>query len=698
MKINSNSDTSSSNSAYAEIIDDITLDQKIRVELDKTQYKAVKVGFFINIISSLVLVWMLWNKVLPHLLLLWLLVMVLVNAANVVWLWVYENKKIRMKQFVFYRKVSRAIFVALCITWGSIGVIFQPADLHYQLYLYAFLLAVVIGYSFGSVTDLTAILISLSCLLLPTIVFLLFKGIYSIIQTGQDPALNLGLGVALLILSIFLLIACYIGYKWIRRFFKLTFENIALSKKLENMNKFLEQRVKERTIELEKSLKLVTYQATHDLLTDLPNQRLMVDYLERATAKANQNNHYVGLALLTLNEIEKINDGLGYQAGDMVIKTVAHRFQQNINKIKQPRFPDTHFTVTLSRKDVFVIIIDPIKSSEQAESQGSILFSILDEPVQTEKQVIKLTASIGLSIYPKDGNDVSNLLMNADAAMLRAKQRGGNSIDVYNESINADVSHQLKIESELHDALGRDQFRLQFQPFVNVSDGEILGAEALVRWEHPNLGLISPMNFIPLAEANGIILPLGEWVFRSACVQTKIWHELGFERMKIAVNLSAKQLQQKNIIKTVGNILKETKVDPAYIELELTETEAFQEEVLPILMQFQEMGLGLSIDDFGTGYSGLSNLKLFAIDKLKIDKTFIQDVVTNPDSRAIIANTISLAKKMNITIIAEGVETKEQLNFLREHGCDLIQGYYVSPPLNPDVFTDLLKSKTHFVM
>ena len=236
---------------------------------------------------------------------------------------------------------------------------------------------------------------------------------------------------------------------------------------------------------------------------------------------------------------------------------------------------------------------------------------------------------------------------------------------------------------------------LHYQPFVNAETGEISGFEALVRWTHPVLGLIPPDKFIPLAEANGIIVPLGEWVMRAACKQTKIWHQLGFY-LKAAINLSAKQLHQKNLISLVEHILIENDLDAKYVELELTETAAFQPEVVPIIKQFKEIGLGLSIDDFGTGYSGLRNLKLFSIDKLKIDKAFIQDILTSSNSLTIVTNIISMAKKMNITTLAEGVETNEQLQLLRKLGCNLIQGYYFSPPVSADIFTELLTSKKRF--
>jgi EAL domain-containing protein (putative c-di-GMP-specific phosphodiesterase class I) len=231
---------------------------------------------------------------------------------------------------------------------------------------------------------------------------------------------------------------------------------------------------------------------------------------------------------------------------------------------------------------------------------------------------------------------------------------------------------------------------LQFQPVINLQTGHICSAEALIRWNSPTLGYVMPDNFIPIAEATGIIVPLGEWVLRTACEQVKCWHDMGFISMRVAVNLSAKQLLRKNLRLKIKDILDKTGIAPEYIELELTESVAFQKEVVPLLKQFKRMGFGLSIDDFGTGYSGLSNLKLFSIDTLKIDKSFVRDLMTNNDSRAIVSNTIALAKKINVKIIAEGVETREQLNFLIENGCDMIQGYYYSPPIDADAISHLL--------
>lgn len=677
--------------------DDVDIDKKISFELNKMECKAITLGGITNIIAGAFVVWALYTNSQLVELIGWYVVLVLVNVLNILWALHFEYGNATPVQLQSWRKFTRVILATLALTWGSIGVLFVSGNLHYQLYTIAFLLAVLIGFSFGSVTDFVGSALCIICILFPSIFYRVYLGIHALQHIGHDRDLNLAIGVSLLILGLFLLIACYIGNRWIKKFFKLSFENVALNEKLESMNKFLEQRVKERTIKLENSLKQVTYQATHDLLTSLPNQRLLLKYIDIAIKSADKDTHTFCVVCFSLNELEKINDGLGHQAGEFVVKTIAKRLME---KFGQPQANDVnhvHYTITLSRKDVFVILIEPIVKLEEIESKVEALSRILDVPVSAGKQDIKLTASMGVSLYPRDGKNMTSLLMNADAAMLQAKKRGGNSINIYKSKINIDISKQLEIERNLHNALENNEFILQYQPFVDLKTGYICGMEALVRWNSPVLGFVAPDNFIPLAEADGIIIPLGEWVMRTACTQTKVWHDQGFTSLKVAINLSAKQLLKREIVLIISRILKETGLDPQFVELELTETAAFQEEVIPVLKKFKEMGLGLSIDDFGTGYSGLSNIKLFTIDKLKIDKSFVKDVVTSDDSKAIVSNTIALAKKINVTVLAEGVETIEQLRFLQEHGCDLIQGYYFSRPLDPDAFTKLLISNARFV-
>lgn len=679
-----------SNASFLSAKDRAEIDQSVEFELNNFQHKMIYFGGILNIFAGLFIILVMYDKTELKYLLLWFSALVFCDLLNCGF--AYKNRHVTPDQTKSWDNARRAyhcILALMCFTWGCIVFLYTGPDIQYQLFIISFIQLGLFGLSFGTITDYTACVISNIFMILPYMTFHIYAGIRSLLVIGSFPELNLSICLNFIVLVVFLLIATYYGYKLVRKFFRLNFENIALNEKLENANKFLEQRVQERTSELKNSLQLVTYQATHDLLTDLPNQRLLVEYIDSAIQLANKENHMFAVICFSLNEIEKINDGLGHQAGDYIIKTIAQRLQKKFGNSSP-----VHYSVTLSRKDVFVIIIDGIQNIRGVESLAENVFSVLDEPVYTEKQVVKLTASIGISIYPRNGREIKSLLMNADAAMLRAKQQGGNSINMYKAEINADITKQLELESNLHLALENSEFMLQYQPFIDLKTGKICGMEALGRWENPSLGIISPADFIPLAEANGIIIPLGEWVLRTACLQTKEWHKLGFNTLKVSVNLSSKQLQQKNIVQTITNILHETQLDPQFLELELTESEAFQADVIPILKQFKAMGLGLSIDDFGTGYSGLRNLKLFAIDKLKIDQSFVKDVATNNDSKAIVANIIDLAKELEVIVLAEGVETKEQLAFLVEKGCDMIQGYYFSPAVHTDVFTELLKNDT----
>lgn len=316
---------------------------------------------------------------------------------------------------------------------------------------------------------------------------------------------------------------------------------------------------------------------------------------------------------------------------------------------------------------------------------------VLENPVYVAQQELNLTASIGISVFPNDGRDVDTLITNAEAARTLATERGGNSVRIYNTVITADAARQLNIENQLYRAIDNNEFILNYQPFIDLRTGTISGAEALIRWNNPMLGMLSPLESIPLAETNGMILPIGEWVISTACQQLKKWHNSGF-KLVLSVNLSAKQLVQPDLVERIDEILKKLNLSPKFLELELTESNAFQNEAIPIINKFTEMGISLAIDDFGTGYSEFGNLKLFKVNKIKIDKTFIQDVDVSIDSRNIVCNTIALAHRMNIDCLAEGVETLEQIKFLKENGCFIMQGYYFSKPIDAKAFTEFLKT------
>lgn len=436
---------------------------------------------------------------------------------------------------------------------------------------------------------------------------------------------------------------------------------------------------------------LVSYQANHDLLTNLPNQRLLPQYIDAAINSVKDTDNTFAMVCFSLNRMEIINDSLGHHAGDEIIQTVTLRLNQLATKIALESENNTQFIITIS-KDTFNILVVPFDMVRDANKINEI-FSVLEDPFYLEQQSIKITGSIGVSIYKKDGLDTPALLANADAAMLQAKQIGGNQLEYYRSEINEQMPKQIQLESDLHTAIKEHQFQLYYQPLVDLKTGQVTGMEALIRWSHPKQGFISPMSFIPLAEETGLIIPIGEWVIQEACHQTSLWHRMGYDNLKVAVNLSAKQLRQENLVDVIKNILIKTKFDPAFLELEITETAILDEKLTHILKEFKNMGLSLAVDDFGTGYSGLSYLKRFHIDKLKIDQSFIKDIPDNNDSITIVSAIIAMAKELNVKALAEGVETNEQLQFLKGKGCDYVQGYYFSKPLEASFFTQLLVSR-----
>lgn len=433
---------------------------------------------------------------------------------------------------------------------------------------------------------------------------------------------------------------------------------------------------------------LVSYQANHDLLTNLPNQRLLPQYFEFASKTIKDTDNVFVLAAFSLNRMEIINDSLGHESGDAIIQSVANRL--NTFAAEQMKLDDnTRYIITISRKDTFNIIIVPVTAYD-ADEKVKKLFSVLDDLFYLEQKGVKLTASIGASVYGKDGTRMDELVKSADAAMLKAKQFGGDKLEFYRAEINAQMPKKLELENDLHYALKNKQLLLYYQPLIDLKTGQISGMEALIRWQHPVHGFISPMNFIPVAEETGLIIPIGEWVLYEACRQTRVWHEMGFKNLKVAVNLAGKQLHSSNIIDVLKQTLEKTNYDPHKLELELTETALLDETVIPLIKEFNNMGIGLAVDDFGTGYSGLSYLKRFSIDKLKIDQSFIRDIPASNDSITIVSAIIAMAKELKVNVLAEGVETEEQLQFLKSKGCDFIQGYYYSKPLETSYFTQLL--------
>ncbi len=529
------------------------------------------------------------------------------------------------------------VMCGCALSWVPI-VLLMPYDVMRQFSALVALFLITTGYATGTIGQFRLCVTTLSIMLLPLIAWCFGKGgiFYSLI------------GTYITIYIIFMFGANHRSTKWFKDSLKLKLENT-----------------------------LVSYQANHDILTDLPNQRLLPQFIESAIDTVKNTEDTFALVCFSLNRMEIINDSLGHQAGNAIMQTVATRLKEA-----------TDYIISISRSDTFNIIIAPIKLDE-AEEKIRILFSVLDEPIFLETQEIKITASVGVSFFKKDGNDTATLLSNADAAMLRAKQYGGNHLEFYTAEINAQMPKQLELENDLHSALKNNQLQLYYQPLIDLKTRQISGMEALLRWIHPVHGFIPPMSFIPIAEETGLIIPIGEWIIEEACRQTKRWHEMGY-MIRVAVNVSGKQLHQKNLIGIIENILQKTNFDRQYLELELTETAILEESVIHVIKEFKNIGLRLAVDDFGTGYSGLSYLKRFAIDKLKIDQSFIRDIPASNDSITIVSAIIAMAKELKVSTLAEGVETEEQLDFLIGKGCDYIQGYYFSKPLETNAFTQFL--------
>ncbi|MCT4606546.1 MAG: EAL domain-containing protein [Marinisporobacter sp.] len=430
----------------------------------------------------------------------------------------------------------------------------------------------------------------------------------------------------------------------------------------------------------------IKYQAYHDALTQLPNRELAKDRLNLALAHANKNNEMFSVIFLDLDRFKRINDTLGHAAGDLLLQAVAKRLRRCMYEGD---------TVARLGGDEFIIIVEDIKSIQNIISVVHKIFHAFEEPFLLKKDEIYVTASMGISIYPDDGETTENLMKNAEVAMYRVKEKGKNNYQLYRKEMNDKAYEQLAMENDLYKALENNEFVLYYQPQVKTTTGEIVGAEALIRWNHPKLGLVSPAKFIPLAEETGFIVPLGEWVLRKACEQNKYWQKKGLKNIQVSVNLSTLQFKQKDLIEKIVKIMKETEMRPEDLELEITESNAMLDPNFTIktLKILNDMGIQIAIDDFGTGYSSLAYFKSFPIHKIKIDQSFIRDINKDESTKAIVLAIIGIADSLGVKSIAEGVETKEQLECLREYRCDEIQGYFFSRPVNAFEFEKMLIEK-----
>lgn len=427
----------------------------------------------------------------------------------------------------------------------------------------------------------------------------------------------------------------------------------------------------------------LAYQAYYDVLTGLPNRALLKDRLEHELDYAKRKKRMLAVLFIDIDRFKSINDSLGPAFGDRLLRAIAERLKSCVHESD---------TVARLSGDEFALLLTGINSEKDVVKGVLALNEAFRHPLPVDGYDFFITTSIGISLYPTDGSDMETLIKNADTAMYRSKEQGGNQYQFYLPEMNAKAAERLELETDLRRALERNEMVLYYQPKVDLQSGRIAGMEALIRWQHPERGMVSPAKFISLAEETGLIIPIGEWALRTACRQNKVWQTAGFPAVRVAVNLSARQFQQEDLVQTVERVLRETDLDPNDLELEITESVAMQdvERASSTLKKLKNLGVRISIDDFGLGYSSLGYLKKFPIDTLKIDQSFVRDIATDSYNAAIVTAVITLARSLNLKVVAEGVESREQQLFLQALQCDEMQGYLFSRPVPASSFEKLL--------
>lgn len=423
----------------------------------------------------------------------------------------------------------------------------------------------------------------------------------------------------------------------------------------------------------------IKYQAFYDSLTGLPNRLLLKDRISLEISHSNHTKQSLAIMYLDLDRFKVINDTLGHDVGDKLLKEISMRLKSCVNETD---------TVARMGGDEFVILLPGITHEETIGNTASKILQTIREPMLINSHELFISVSIGVTIYPNDGKDVETLLTNADVAMYRAKEKGKNNFQLYTPALNEKALERLAMENSLRRALDYNEFVVYYQPKVSTETEQIIGMEALVRWQHPSWGLVPPVKFIPLAEETGLIVPLGEWVLRTACAQNKAFQNAGLPPLTVAVNLSALQFQLQDLTKMVSTVLEETGLDPRYLELEITESIAMHnvEHTIKIINELKAMGIKFAIDDFGTGYSSLSQLNSFSVNKLKIDKSFVSKINGVKDNSIIASTVLALAKSLELGVVAEGVENQEQVNFCKLNKCDEMQGYFFGKPMASNDF------------
>ena len=451
---------------------------------------------------------------------------------------------------------------------------------------------------------------------------------------------------------------------------------------LKQSNTLLQQEARQHQLAVERA----EYLAYYDSLTALPNRSMFSKLLQQAISLARRDGTQLAVLFVDLDRFKNINDTLGHEAGDLLLQEVGKRLQACLRESD---------TVARLGGDEFVVLLPAPRDAADVEVIAHKILAAISKSFVVHGQDFRVTASVGVSTFPKDGHDEQSLMKNADIAMYQAKEEGKNNFQWYSAQMNTNSFERLALESSLRRALDRDEFQLHYQPKIDARSDGIVGMEALLRWQHPELGMVAPSKFIPVAEETGLIVSIGKWVLKTACTQNVAWQRKGLPHLNMAVNLSRRQFSDEGLLRDVTSILKDTGMSPALLELEITESTLMHDvdKAVSTLKAFKDMGVRIAIDDFGTGYSSLSNLRQFPVDTIKIDGSFIRDLSSQPENRGIAEAIIAMGRSLSLTVIAEGVETKAQVDFLRERACDEFQGFYFSKAVTAGRFAELLEAQ-----
>jgi diguanylate cyclase (GGDEF)-like protein len=470
-------------------------------------------------------------------------------------------------------------------------------------------------------------------------------------------------------------LACSLTKKW------------RLMQESKNREEILEKTVEQRTDSLQQTLNLLEYQSTHDNLTNLPNRTLLRDRVKQQIARAKRHNLTFAVIFIDLDRFKLINDSLNHESGDALLKVISERLSKIV------REEDT--VARLSGDEfIFVSVLPKIQKIEYIENIALRILETINKPLSIGDREMIISASLGISIYPQDGSTLEDLLRYADLAMYRSKALGGNQFQLYTSQLQKKCMARLEKESDLRRALIENEFFLEYQPQYDLLNQKLIGVEALIRWRHPKHGVLLPIDFIPLAEETGLIVPIGEWIIKTACLQNKDWQNKGLQPFPIAVNIATKQFMQPNFISMIKEILKITKLNSKYLEVEVTENVIINApNVVDSINELKKLGVSIVLDDFGSGHSGLNYLSSLPIDRLKIDQSFIQNVNAEHSYEVILQAIIDMAKNLNLDLVVEGIENLNQLKYLEAHDCHKFQGFYLNKPMSAEQFEELVKPR-----